>query len=54
MKIASYGGGRNSTFDLLDYIGREGALPLDTDSGERLEDRDAYRDLAQEWASADQ
>ncbi len=54
VKIASYGGGRSSTFDLLDYIGREGALPLDTDSGERLEDRDAYRDLAQEWARADQ
>lgn len=54
VKIASYGGGRSSTFDLLDYIGREGALPLETDSGESLEGRDAYRDLAQEWARADQ
>src|SRR5262249_6833515 len=50
VKVASYGHGKARVMRMVDYISRKGALELETQSGERILDRDQGKALINSWS----
>lgn len=49
IKVASYGGGGRLSA-VMNYISREGAISAETETGERLDNRDDFERIKDEWA----
>lgn len=52
IKVASYAAGRRRVGALTDYLSRDGALPVETQSGQKLTDRSALDAELATWESA--
>jgi len=50
VKVASYAHGAARAKGLIDYISRQGKLELETESGERITDRQQGKALVDNWA----
>ena len=50
VKVTSFSHGFRGVRDHLDYISREGELPLEKDSGEVLQGRKERKELVREWS----
>ena len=50
VKVVSYAHGLRRVRELVDYIGRKGKLELETETGERITDREQGKALVANWA----
>ena len=50
VKVRSFAHGAKAVSKLMDYINRDGQLPLETESGTLIKDREARRELVRDWA----
>lgn len=52
VKVTSFGHGMKGVGNSIDYISREGKLPLETESGGFINGREEIRELVRDWSVA--
>jgi len=50
VKVTGFGRGARGVIKAMDYISREGALPLEKDTGEIIQGREEQKELIKEWS----
>src|SRR5258708_7550896 len=50
VKVTGFGRGARGVGKAMDYISREGELPLEKDSGELIRGREEQKELVKEWS----
>src|SRR5207245_2501232 len=50
VKVISYGHGAKGVWGTIDYISREGKLPLETETGDVIQGREEQKALVRNWS----